>query len=187
MKEIASIMGISESRVCQLHGRALARAVSHSSPGCLTSVLVVAFPGADLGGRGQPSCRPLGRSSWRRLGAPLRSFHHHRLLTVMPVLTPIPAAAVTPLAAPTAAGPDCSLQRSGALWQLISWPSWRSHLPATCSALATSCPPWCTSETRGGRWARVRWPSRQDCACDGGLEAIVRKCRGIAAVYWCLL
>ena len=132
----------------QLHGRALARAVSHSASGCLTSVLVVAFPGADLGGRGQPSCRPLGRSSWRRLGAPLRSFHHHRLLTVMPVLTPIPAAAVTPLAAPTAAGPDCSLQRSGALWQLISWPSWRSHLPARCSALATSCPPWCTSETQ---------------------------------------
>ena len=38
----------------------------------------------------------------------------------MAVLTPIPAAAVTPLAAPTAAGPACSLQRSGSLWQLGS-------------------------------------------------------------------
>jgi hypothetical protein len=36
----------------------------------------------------------------------------------MPVLTPIPAAAVTPLAAPPAAGPARSLQRSGSLWQL---------------------------------------------------------------------
>ena len=38
----------------------------------------------------------------------------------MAVLTPIPAAAVTPLAAPPAAGPACSLQRSGSLWQLGS-------------------------------------------------------------------
>jgi hypothetical protein len=38
----------------------------------------------------------------------------------MVVLTPISAAAVTPLAAPSAAGPACSLQRSGSLWQLGS-------------------------------------------------------------------
>ena len=38
----------------------------------------------------------------------------------MAVLSPIRAAAVTPLAAPTAAGPACSLQRSGSLWQLGS-------------------------------------------------------------------
>ena len=38
----------------------------------------------------------------------------------MAVLTPIPAAAVTPLAAPPVAGPACSLQRSGSLWQLGS-------------------------------------------------------------------
>jgi hypothetical protein len=36
----------------------------------------------------------------------------------MAVLTPIPAAAVTPLAAPPVAVPACSLQRSGSLWQL---------------------------------------------------------------------
>ena len=38
----------------------------------------------------------------------------------MAVLSPIPAAAVTPLGVPTAAGPACSLQRSGSLWQLGS-------------------------------------------------------------------
>ena len=38
----------------------------------------------------------------------------------MAVLTPIQAAAVKPLAAPPAAGPACSLQRSGSLWQLGS-------------------------------------------------------------------
>ena len=38
----------------------------------------------------------------------------------MAVLTPIPAAAVAPLAAPPVAGPACSLQRSGSLWQLGS-------------------------------------------------------------------
>jgi hypothetical protein len=36
----------------------------------------------------------------------------------MAVLTPIPAAAVTPLAPPSTAGPACSLERSGSLWQL---------------------------------------------------------------------
>jgi len=38
----------------------------------------------------------------------------------MAVLTPIPAAAATPLAAPPVAGPACSLQRSGSIWQLGS-------------------------------------------------------------------
>jgi hypothetical protein len=38
----------------------------------------------------------------------------------MVVVTPIAAAAVTALAAPPAAGPACSLQRSGSLWQLGS-------------------------------------------------------------------
>jgi hypothetical protein len=38
----------------------------------------------------------------------------------MAALAPIPAAAVTPLAAPPAAGPAFSLQRSGSLWQLSS-------------------------------------------------------------------
>ena len=38
----------------------------------------------------------------------------------MAVLTPIPGAAATPLAAPPVAGPACTLQRSGSLWQLGS-------------------------------------------------------------------
>ena len=49
-------------------------------------------------------------------GAPCSSSLRH---TVMAVLTPSPAApADAPAPAPSAAGPACSLQRSGSLWQL---------------------------------------------------------------------
>ncbi len=49
-------------------------------------------------------------------GASCSSSLHH---IVMAVLTPIPAApADAPVAAPSASGPACSIQRSGSLWQL---------------------------------------------------------------------
>ena len=60
----------------------------------------------------QPSSLEAFRACWR-----LRS---HSLITVMPVLTPIPTDVSTArvAAGPEAAGPACSLQRTGSLWQL---------------------------------------------------------------------
>ena len=124
----------------ELLEQAIARAVALSSPGCLTSVLVVAFPGgagtaslvrspphgvafpgADCRGRGQSRGRALGRAGWCCSGlksfAPsaLRSLHSS-FIPVSPswqFSPPIPALAVdAPAQTAEASGPTCSLQRA---------------------------------------------------------------------------
>ncbi len=123
------------------------QAVAHTSP-ARTSVLVVAFPGgAGTASLVQQARRmatrspvplavvevspsaglwavpaavaPLLMASPRCSGlAPMPPIHSPR--TAMPVLTPIPTevSSARVAAAPDPAGPACSLQRSGSLWQL---------------------------------------------------------------------
>ena len=117
----------------QLNGRAEA----HSSPGSMASVLVVAFPGGTgtaslvrearrmashspvpISGAEVSSADFAAEAFWPLWRVPARPVSYSSAFTVMPVLTPIPTAVPVANSVPQVAGPACSLQRSGSLWQL---------------------------------------------------------------------